>query len=272
MVSTISFIQANPQHSIAASGILTRTVGVKGIDMALVQEPWYREDCIRGLNIPGYILYSVGGKERPRACILARNVNAWMLPGFSCRDLVAILVKYIENGAEKQLVICSVYLPYDSKDPPPSRELEELMRYCESEDLYLIVGCDSNAHHIAWGSTNCNSRGESLLEFLNSSNLEILNRGKESTFCNVSRQEVTDITLGSYGLSESIAGWEVLREPSLSGPMGSDLCSVSTQPPLLRWRDWDGGPSVVWGRPHSLFWASSRRGRNKKMRRLNRPW
>ena len=38
MVSTISFIQANLQHSIAASGVLTRTVGVKGIDMALVQE------------------------------------------------------------------------------------------------------------------------------------------------------------------------------------------------------------------------------------------
>ena len=42
VVSTISFIQANLQHSIAASGILTRTVGVKGIDMVLVQEPWYR--------------------------------------------------------------------------------------------------------------------------------------------------------------------------------------------------------------------------------------
>jgi hypothetical protein len=40
MVSTISFIQANLQHSIAASRILTRTVGDKGIDMALIQEPW----------------------------------------------------------------------------------------------------------------------------------------------------------------------------------------------------------------------------------------
>jgi len=56
MVSTISFIQTNLQHSIAASGIFTRTVGDKGIDTALIQEPWYREDCIRGLNIPGYTL------------------------------------------------------------------------------------------------------------------------------------------------------------------------------------------------------------------------
>ena len=35
MVSTISFIQANLQHIIAASGILTRTVGARGIDLAL---------------------------------------------------------------------------------------------------------------------------------------------------------------------------------------------------------------------------------------------
>jgi len=64
-VSTISFIQASLQHSIVAPGVLTRKVGVKEINMALVQEPWYREDCIRGLNIPGYTLYSAGGKERP---------------------------------------------------------------------------------------------------------------------------------------------------------------------------------------------------------------
>jgi len=65
MASTISFIQANLQHSIAASRILTRTVGVKGIDRALIQELWYRRGCIRGLNIPGYTLYSVIGIDRP---------------------------------------------------------------------------------------------------------------------------------------------------------------------------------------------------------------
>jgi hypothetical protein len=124
----------------------------------------------------------MGGKDRPRACILARNMNLWVLPEFSCRDLVAVLVKYNEEGTERRMVVCSAYLPYDSEDPPPSRELEDLMRYCEKENLYLLVGCDSNAHHTAWGSTNCNRRGEALTEFLNSSNLEILNRGNEPTF------------------------------------------------------------------------------------------
>jgi len=59
-VGTFLFIQANLQHSTAASRIITRTVNVKGIDMALIQEPWYRKNCIRGLNIPGYTMYSAG--------------------------------------------------------------------------------------------------------------------------------------------------------------------------------------------------------------------
>jgi len=91
-------------------------VGVKGIDMALEQEQWYREDCTRGLNIPRYTLYSAGRKERPRACILARNMNAWGLLGFSSRDLVAIVIKYIADGAERRLVVCSAYLPYGSEN------------------------------------------------------------------------------------------------------------------------------------------------------------
>ena len=54
------------------------------------------------------------------------------------------------------------------------------------------------------------------MEFLNYVNLEILNRGNESTFRSGSRQEVSDITLGSYGVLESITGWKVSLEPSLS--------------------------------------------------------
>jgi len=75
-----------------------------------------------------------------------RNETAWMLPGFSCRDPVAVCIKYNEEGEERRLVICSAYLPYDSKDPPPSKEFEDLVRYCERENLYLVVGCNSNAH------------------------------------------------------------------------------------------------------------------------------
>jgi hypothetical protein len=54
------------------------------------------------------------------------------------------------------------------------------------------------------------------VEDLNSSNLEILNRGNEPTFCNGHRLEVVDITLGSLGFLECIINWEDSSEPSLS--------------------------------------------------------
>jgi hypothetical protein len=107
MVSTISFIQANLQHSIAASRILARTVSGKGIDIAMIQEPWYCETCTRGVNIAGYTLYSAGGMDRPRSCILVGGMTSWLLARFSGRDLVAVLVKYLENGLERRVVICS---------------------------------------------------------------------------------------------------------------------------------------------------------------------
>jgi hypothetical protein len=37
-MSNIFFIQATLQYNIAASGFFTRTVGAKGIDIALIQE------------------------------------------------------------------------------------------------------------------------------------------------------------------------------------------------------------------------------------------
>lgn len=73
------------------------------------------------LNIPGYTLFCVSGIDRHKACILSRNMNILMPPGFYCRELVAIQINYNEGKAEKRLVVCSAYLPYDSKDPPPAR-------------------------------------------------------------------------------------------------------------------------------------------------------
>jgi hypothetical protein len=104
MVSTI-FIQANLQHSIAASRVLARTVSVKKIYEALIQDPCYRKDRISGFNIPGYTLYSAGGTDRPGVSLLPRNMTIWVLPGFSCRNLVTALVKYVENGAERLLIV-----------------------------------------------------------------------------------------------------------------------------------------------------------------------
>jgi hypothetical protein len=66
------------------------------------------------------------------------------------------------------------------------------------------------------GSTNCNDRGVALSEFLNSSDLEIINQGNHSTYNRARRLEVIDITLGSVGLSERFTTWKISSEPSMS--------------------------------------------------------
>jgi hypothetical protein len=104
----------------------------------------------------------------------------------------------------------------DSEHPSLSKEFGDPVHYREKENHYFVLGCDSNAHHGVWGSTNCNSRGEALMEFLTTTNLEILNLGNKPTFCSGGRLEVTGNTLESSSLLENIIGWEVSSEPALS--------------------------------------------------------
>jgi len=79
----------------------------------------------------------------------------------------------------------------------PPYPMEGLVRYYQDEQLPLIVGCDLNAHHTVWGSTGTNRRGEKLLEYLASTDLEILNKESEPTFCTAVRREVLDLTICS---------------------------------------------------------------------------
>jgi len=141
-------------------------------------------------------------------------MNIWMLPGFSCRDLVAFPIIYNDGEAERHSVVFSTYFPYDSKDPPLSREFEELISYCEEENIYLVIGYDPNTHHMVWVTPLAGIGGVALLEFLNSS-MEILNQGNDPTYYSAVRLEVLDITMGSFGLLENFKRWEVSSEPSL---------------------------------------------------------
>ena len=87
------------------------------------------------------------------------------------------------------------------------------MFYCETENLHLDMGCNSNAYCNVWDSTNCNTRRVVLVEFLNSMNLEILNQGNDPTFCSGSRLEVIHITLGSFGHLQNVKAESFHQSP-----------------------------------------------------------
>ena len=84
-----------------------------------------------------------------------------------------------------------------------------------------MIARDSNSHHTAWGSSECNARGIRLLEYLATTGLEIANIGAEPTFVAGNKRTVIDIglTLASGSLMQDIHAWEVSKE---------DICLTPT--------------------------------------------
>jgi hypothetical protein len=54
------------------------------------------------------------------------------------------------------------------------------------------------------------------MEYVVSSNLNILNQGNEPTFLVRNRQEVIDLTLGNNRIGNLVSNWHVSDDPSLS--------------------------------------------------------
>ena len=66
------------------------------------------------------------------------------------------------------------------------------------------------------GSTDINDRGESLFDYILSTNLLISNVDNEPTFITKNRQEVLDITLVSDSINNNILNWKVSKDHSFS--------------------------------------------------------
>ena len=78
-----------------------------------------------------------------------------------------------------------------------------LVQLARSQSVPMVAGCDSNSHHIAWGSSDTNMCGTNLLQFIVGEHLEIINVGTDPTFVTSIRQEVIDITLASQEYANS---------------------------------------------------------------------
>ena len=208
-------VQVNLHHSRAASAVLCKVM--ENCDIALIQEPWVNQGTIKGLSGVGGAIIYCRDTDRPRACILIKN-NIRILPltNFCFRDLVAVRLTTTEASGPKNIVIGSAYFPHDDPDSPPPSAVEELVRACRGSGSQLIIGCDANAHHSIWGSTDTNQRGEYILQFLMANNLDIMNRGNNPTFVTGQRQEVLDITITTSYVGNFIKNWHVSEEESCS--------------------------------------------------------
>lgn len=181
--------------------------------MALIQEPWVHGNQVRGLGLKGYNIFYSRENGGCRTCILAkRNINVLMLNNYSSRDLTVVRME----GKTHHCWMASAYMPYDDPSQPPPDAVKMLISAAETQDINLLLGCDANAHHTIWGSTNINERGESLFNYLLETNLLICNRGSEPTFITVNRREVLDLTLITKANCFRVTNWRVSEQASLS--------------------------------------------------------
>ncbi|XP_044580308.1 uncharacterized protein LOC123262193 [Cotesia glomerata] len=182
----------------------SRDLAVRHTDVSLIQEPWTYKGQVLGIELKGGSLVYGESEQGPRACIfINRKHTALKLHQFCTRDLAVASIKIPIGETKADIIIGSAYLPYEDTTVP-TEEVIRLVEHCKVNDLPLIVGCDANAHHIVWGSSDINRRGSALLEYLSTTGLEILNEGSKPTFVTSRRQEVIDITLGSRRIAQEI--------------------------------------------------------------------
>jgi hypothetical protein len=93
-------------------------------DVALIQEPWLYKGRIRGLTNTGGTVYSAVPCNNTRPCIYIRSlINALPLLEFCSRDKTTVRITYANGGIYEELIVTSAYLPIDSDEPPPNKEV-----------------------------------------------------------------------------------------------------------------------------------------------------
>ncbi|XP_018795541.1 PREDICTED: uncharacterized protein LOC108973008 [Bactrocera latifrons] len=205
--------QVNLHHASAASAVIVKRFISDNLSILLIQEPWVFKGEVRGLNSKRSKVIWVLSSERPRSCVVVRaDIDFFCISEFLTQDLVAVQVKDKEG---LDFVLASAYFPGETATVPTPSILS-LVEYCRRNNLPPTLGCDANAHHTEWGSTDCNVRGDSLLEFIISNNMSIENVGCEPTFVTSVRREVLDIILSNDNMIGLISQWRVSNEPPVA--------------------------------------------------------
>ncbi|KAK9719490.1 hypothetical protein QE152_g22660 [Popillia japonica] len=68
----------------------------------------------------------------------------------------------MDGSGARDLLLGSVYLPYDQEGPPPTMEVRALVAHAGGRKRDLLLGRDANAHHNVWGSTGINRRANTI--------------------------------------------------------------------------------------------------------------
>ena len=186
-----------------------------------LQEPPTHGSKVVGLGKGNHVFYD-SSSERPRSAIYAsRNLQLWLAPQFTSRDVVTCLWIW-PNG--KEVMVTSVYMDILNRQVIDNTLLK-LLQHCRDKDIDLLICADTNAHSSLWNCDDTNERGGILEDYIFHFNLQIHNEGNHFTFFRGAAKTIIDVTLTKgLDLGHRLHDWEVS-----DAVQGSDHL-------LLQWR------------------------------------
>lgn len=166
----VRVIQINLLKRKVASAELLLSSERLSYNAALVQDPWIAsKNMVSEVKSPLYHTYIPSATKKIRTLILGRrSMHSYSDLNFSSDDLTVVAVR---DGKNETLLLTFCYMFHDNKSPPA--ELWKLVDAAEKSKRLLVICADANMHHTVLGSSDTNERGDSLLNFVMISNLDI---------------------------------------------------------------------------------------------------
>ena len=230
-------VQINLQHSkVASEELALPVIG----DVALIQEPYIKNNRVRGLNtIRGY---SLARKGRARAAIYVRKeLETWLVEEFTDEDLCVCALEI----SGRTWYLASAYLDINLSIDE-YQKLQSLVEFCSINSLPLVIGMDCNGHSSLWGCEEDNARGEAVEDFILMNGLEVHNIGAVPTFETIRARSIVDITLTNLTASrtELLGEWKV--EEGVASHSDHKIISytlgkaILTRKEVRNWKKFDG--------------------------------
>lgn len=204
----LKFIQANLDHTRAATSHLVDFIEAEHIDVAIVSDP-----CARGSTVPGvppnWLCFL--NSATPRCMVLIPKRRFDVFPLAVSPYIVALRLQH----QEFTLLLIAVYAAPSVPLDFTLSGIEDVLQRHRVPNL-LLAG-DFNARNPLWGGTVLNSRGIQLAHFIHGAHLRILNDPMSiATFHNAYSESWIDLTLVSGTIWDGNPSWEVRDTSTLS--------------------------------------------------------
>ena len=172
----IKLLQINLNHTKKAMQAASQHIKENKIDVALLQDTYVNPNAQGLYDFPS--AWRVFESKNKNAHVIISNTS--IIANFLTSTDYAVFVSI--SAAEGDLIIGSFYAPTlrnqlrntGMQDPFQSM-LDAWSHLAQRQDSYFLCGGDYNANSQLWGSPRTDERGQTLMDFLVTNNLLLVN-------------------------------------------------------------------------------------------------